>query len=251
MLNQSMLFLWQQGSIFCRLLLAQKIIRISINTCSIILSCSVYFPSSGLRNAGSQISACFTSDGTRIVSASEDSNVYIWNCSSEEGPVGRAKNHWYSERFFSNNASVAIPWCRMTSGNDCLSSTLGTSSASTDFHLDTRSCDQERWPQRHESGENSLQSMRFSSSSSSNLSLSHGGFFSESSTPKGSATWPEEQLPPPSSLLVSSAMCKSQYKLLKSSFQSMIGCPHAWGMVIVTAGWDGRIRSFQNYGLPN
>ncbi|KAF3439833.1 hypothetical protein FNV43_RR18111 [Rhamnella rubrinervis] len=178
----------------------------------------------GLRNAGSQTSACFTSDGTHIVSASEDSNVYIWNCSSEERPVGRAKNHWSYERFFSNNASVAIPWCRMTSG---------------------------KMVKGYELGENSLQNMQFSSSSSSHSSLSHGGFFSESLAPKGSATWPEEQLPPSSSLLVSSAMCKSQYKLLKSSCQSMIGCPHAWGMVIVTAGWDGRIRSFQNYGLPN
>lgn len=149
--------------------------------------------------------------------------------------MGRAKNHWSCERFFSNNASVAIPWCRMTSGSDCLSSTLGTSSASPDFHFDTRSCGQERWSQRYEFGENSLRNTRIS----------------ESLAPKGSATWPEEQLPTPSSLLVSSAMCKSQYKLLKSSCQTMIGCPHAWGMVIVTAGWDGRIRSFQNYGLPN
>ncbi|MFQ6633427.1 hypothetical protein Gotur_012022 [Gossypium turneri] len=39
----------------------------------------------GLRNAGSQISASFTSDGMRIVSASEDSNVYVWNNISQDG----------------------------------------------------------------------------------------------------------------------------------------------------------------------
>jgi hypothetical protein len=25
---------------------------------------------------------------------------------------------------------------------------------------------------------------------------------------------------------------------------------HLWGLVIVTAGWDGRIRTYLNYGLP-
>ncbi|KAK9040691.1 hypothetical protein V6N11_015832 [Hibiscus sabdariffa] len=126
----------------------------------------------GLQNAGSQISASFTSDGMRIVSASEDSNVYVWNNVSQDG----------AEVYHHPNFLLA---------------------------------------HRH-------------------------GFFSES-LPKGTATWPEEQFPPPNSLVVSSAMCKSQYKLLKTSCQS---ASHSWGLVIVTAGWDGRIRSFQNYGLP-
>ncbi|XP_048334954.2 uncharacterized protein LOC107423670 isoform X7 [Ziziphus jujuba] len=201
----------------------------------------------GLQNAGSQASACFTSDGSHIVSAGEDSNVYIWNNSSNDGPVAQAKNHWSCERFFSNNASVAVPWCRMTCSQYCLSSSTSGASASPDPHFNAQRYDQERGSQQYELVEDSLQNMRFSSSSP--LSLSHR-FFSEPLVLKGSATWPEEKLPPPSSLSVSSAMCKSQFKLLKSSCQSMNGCPHAWGMVIVTAGWDGRIRAFQNYGLP-
>jgi hypothetical protein len=44
-------------------------------------------------------------------------------------------------------------------------------------------------------------------------------------------------------------MHKSQYKFLKNSCQST-AASHAWGLVIVTAGWDGRIKSFHNYGLP-
>ncbi|XVF80259.1 hypothetical protein PTKIN_Ptkin15bG0056700 [Pterospermum kingtungense] len=71
----------------------------------------------GLRNAGSLISASFTSDGMRIVSVGEDSNVYVWNYISQDGPVPQAKNNWSCEHFFSNNASVAIPWCGMTSRN--------------------------------------------------------------------------------------------------------------------------------------
>lgn len=200
----------------------------------------------GLRNAGSQISASFTSDGMHIVSASEDSNIYVWNNISHDGPVpAQPKNHWSCERFFSNNASVAIPWCGIACGNSISSSTLGTF-PSPKLSANPPRCDQENGLQQCHPGEGSHDRMSFSSPD--HFSLGHG-FFSES-LPKGSATWPEEKLPTSSSLVVSSAMCKSQLKFLKTSCQSMIGSSHAWGQVIVTAGWDGRIRAFQNYGLP-
>ncbi|XWS76852.1 hypothetical protein CRYUN_Cryun01aG0213400 [Craigia yunnanensis] len=198
----------------------------------------------GLRNAGSQISASFTSDGMRIVSASEDSNVYVWNYVSQDGPVPQAKNNWSCERFFSNNASVAIPWCGMTSRNTIFSNTSGTS-PSPKVSSSTWKCNENTGVLLSELGESSQHKLPLSSE---RFSLGHG-FFSES-LPKGTATWPEEKLPPPNSLVVSSAMCKSQYKLLKTSCQSALGSSHAWGLVIVTAGLDGRIRSFQNYGLP-
>ncbi|KAJ6723115.1 hypothetical protein OIU74_007663 [Salix koriyanagi] len=57
-------------------------------------------------------------------------------------------------------------------------------------------------------------------SSPDNFSLDHG-LFSHSML-RGSATWPEENLPASSSA-VSSEMCRSQYKLLKMSCQSMHG----------------------------
>ncbi|MBA0715025.1 hypothetical protein Golax_013959 [Gossypium laxum] len=199
----------------------------------------------GLRNAGSQISASFTSDGMRIVSASEDSNVYVWNNISQDGLVPQAKNNWSCERFFSNNASVAIPWCGMTSINSIFS-TMAGGMPSPKVSSSTWTCNGNAGVLQSESGESSLHKSPFSTSERS--SLGHG-FFSESLS-RGTATWPEEKLPPPNSLLVSSAMCKSHYKLLKTSCQSALDSSHSWGLVIVTAGWDGRIRSFQNYGLP-
>ncbi|OMO64259.1 hypothetical protein CCACVL1_21930 [Corchorus capsularis] len=199
----------------------------------------------GLRNAGSQISASFTSDGMHIVSASEDSNVYVWNYISQDGPVPLSKNSWSCERFFSNNASVAIPWCGMTSRNSIFSNMSGTS-LSSKVSPSTWSCNEDTGVMQSELGESSQQKLPFSSSECFSLGQ---GFFSDS-LPKGTATWPEEKLPPPNSLVVSSAMCKSQYKLLKTSCQGALGSSHAWGLVIVTAGWDGWIRSFQNYGLP-
>ena len=63
----------------------------------------------GLRNTGSQISAKFTSDGAHIVSASEDSNVYVWNYRNDND-AAQPKSHWSCERFFSHNCSVAVPW---------------------------------------------------------------------------------------------------------------------------------------------
>lgn len=161
----------------------------------------------GFHNAGCQIVASVTSDGKRIVSACDDSNVYVWNCRSQEETVLRRKSVRSCERF-SANASVAIPWCGFKIGDP-----------------------------------DNLQQLPASETSSVHFSLSEEFLF-EPSVPKGSATWPEEILPKLNPLVR-----KSQYKFLRDSCQST-STAHSWGLVIVTAGWDGRIRSFHNYGLP-
>ncbi|XP_057774198.1 uncharacterized protein LOC130993360 [Salvia miltiorrhiza] len=158
----------------------------------------------GPRNAGSQSSASFTWDGKHIVSASDDSNVYMWNYSDQRESLSQSKPV-RSFECFSSDASVAIPWPGLKSDQ-----------------LNTNS-------------------LPFSSSSSL--------YFMDASS-KGSATWPEEKLPVPSPRAVTSPISKSQYKLLKSCCESASRGSHAWGLVIVTSGWDGRIRSFHNYGLP-
>ncbi|CAA0827446.1 Transducin/WD40 repeat-like superfamily protein [Striga hermonthica] len=144
----------------------------------------------GLRNGGNQISASFTSDGKHIISASDDSNIYIWNYTSAQS-ISKPKTIRSFECFLSE-ASIAIPW-------------PGPKSSWSDY-----------------------------------FSLSHEYFHNPLS--KGSATWPEEKLPV-------TTLTKSQYKLFKNSCQTSSGS-HAWGLVIVSAGLDGRIRSFHNYGLP-
>ncbi|KAK9130668.1 hypothetical protein Sjap_011155 [Stephania japonica] len=65
----------------------------------------------GFGNTCNQISASFASDGKHIVSASEDSNVYVWNYNNQDGSApSHAKSTRCREHFFSSNASVAIPW---------------------------------------------------------------------------------------------------------------------------------------------
>ncbi|CAK9151580.1 unnamed protein product [Ilex paraguariensis] len=175
----------------------------------------------GLRNAGNQISTFFTSDGKHIVSACEDSNIYVWNCvSQEEFSLSQPKTI-RSFECFPMDASVALPWSGLKLGN-------------SDHGLQSGFLD-----------ESALNTLPFSSSAC--FSLGQECFLE--SIPKGSATWPEEKLPSSSSQAFSSAIRKSQYKFLKTSCQSSSNS-HAWGLVIVTAGWDGRIRSFHNYGLP-
>lgn len=211
------------------------------NVC-IICGVDVICNFKGLRNAGNRVSASFTADGRHIVSANEDSTVYVWNYISQGSKTplrARAKNIRSSESFVSHNASIAIPWCGMTFIPDPFLS------------LRTLSCDPPRISGiedgvPREVVENSLQRRCIGGLNSFTLSP---GFLLEPS-PKGSATWPEETLgsnsSQPMDVSVTPRVCRSGYKFLKSAISS----PNLWGLVIVTAGWDGQIRTFLNYGLP-
>nr|GMC97936.1 WD repeat-containing protein 44-like [Ipomoea batatas] len=178
----------------------------------------------GSRNSGSQVPATFTSDGKHVISISEDSNVYIWSYTSQDQTASNKKtekNVWSSESFFSNEASIAIPWC----GFETNSATLpGRALANGDINE------------------------RRLSSSPDCFSLSRSFFLD--SLNKGSATWPEEKLLDRSPVTVSPSISKPDYKILKNAWQSAFSSPNLWGLVVVTAGLDGVIRTFLNYGLP-
>ena len=163
--------------------------------------------------------ACFTSDGKHVLSVTEDSNVCFWNYSSQDKTSSQRKNIWSSENFLSHNASMAIPWC----GIELMSGTLVPPKLRVDMN------------------------QRDSMSSPDCFSLSRG--FLLESVPKVSATWPEEAFLDSNPMVVSPRMGKSEYKFLKSACKG-ISISHLWGQVIVTAGWDGQIRAYHNYGLP-
>lgn len=160
--------------------------------------------------------ASFTSDGKHIVSLSEGSNVCIWNHTGQDRNTSKAKKIMSSESFLSHNATIAIPWCGIESTP--LSPSLG-----------------EELIQR-------------SSLSSPDCFFMSRGFLSEL-VPKVSATWPEETLLDSGHTVVSPTICKSEYRFLRSACKGMSNS-HLWGQVIVTAGSDGFIRVYQNYGLP-
>ncbi|XP_062226466.1 uncharacterized protein LOC133924780 [Phragmites australis] len=195
---------------------------------------------SGLRNGSCQSSATFTPDGQHIISASEDSNIYVWNHENQdESSWKHAKTIWSSERFHSNNAAIAIPW-----NGQKPRSPVSLASQILPPHGDTFQCMSKAVKDNsgrcgEDSSMNSFLS-RFAAPGIFNLNQE----LSTESTCKSSATWPEEIL---TSCSIRQILDDSQYKFLRNCFQ---GTSNSWGQVIVTAGWDGKIRSFQNYGLP-
>ncbi|KAH9303419.1 hypothetical protein KI387_015002, partial [Taxus chinensis] len=279
----------------------------------------------GFRNTNSQISASFTTNGKYIVSASEDSYVYIWNYDLPSNPAAKDQGICRAyEYFLSRKVSAAMPWPGMKSESFALSpgdlmptqrhnrelfaegiGNGGRNSgsflqASTDQgcevildnslvpisgNLEIRAnmvqingsilegarvsgWSEDSVRENHqvtvrddtssipESISGMLQSSLTASSASLRI-LDHSspnhGLFADSLS-KGSATWPEENLPAftirspniASSELPNNNICESGDV---SSIQDKSTLA-AWGLVIVTAGLGGEIRTFQNYGWP-
>ncbi|GAA0142742.1 hypothetical protein LIER_03572 [Lithospermum erythrorhizon] len=63
------------------------------------------------------MSASFTSNGSYLISASNDCNVYIWNCNRPEEPSVFESKSIKSFECFSSDSSIAIPWCDMDTNN--------------------------------------------------------------------------------------------------------------------------------------
>uniref|UniRef100_A0ACD5YWT6 Uncharacterized protein n=1 Tax=Avena sativa TaxID=4498 RepID=A0ACD5YWT6_AVESA len=173
----------------------------------------------GFRNTSSQISACSAANGRYIISASEDSNVYIWRYSDDSKP-SRKKNivsvtntH---ERFHCERVTVAVAWpstsARMTSRvNSWKQDGLECASGNGDIL--------EPEPAKEDDNNSN-----------------HNG-------DRTSATWPEE--------LMTKTKQSPKSNTSHSGELDYAMSQSAWGLVIVTAGHDGRIRTFQNFGFPS
>ncbi|XP_073024769.1 uncharacterized protein [Primulina eburnea] len=184
----------------------------------------------GLAKSGTQMSASFTSDGRHIISVGEDSRIYMWNSDDSFIQTSKlAKSIRSFEHFFYEGVSVAIPW--------------------TEFHTE----------QNHGSSNSGMETKNNQDSPSrlwdpERFSLAN--WFSMDGSSKGSVTWPEEKLPSwdfPSG----EQDCKPcnhygdhhlhQHEVDNHSSRIISS---TWGLVFVTANWDGTIRTFHNYGLP-
>ncbi|KAK4432362.1 WD repeat-containing protein 44 [Sesamum alatum] len=68
----------------------------------------------GFRNTSSQIAASFSPDGRHVISASEDSQVYIWKVAESKNPSGGKRKCRITvqahEHFHCKDVSVAVPW---------------------------------------------------------------------------------------------------------------------------------------------
>ncbi|KAJ0255209.1 Transducin/WD40 repeat-like superfamily protein [Hirschfeldia incana] len=179
---------------------------------------------SSLRTTLSPTSAMFTSDGKHIVSTIEDSGIHVWDYSQPNKKASsspqKPKTIRAYEGFLSDNVSVAIPWLGQQGKEE-------DSVCSFIADLDKKFA---------------------------HLPLPVRDCFSQL---KGATTWPEEKLGlvaagSAAAAISATASSRSKLRLLRSVCQNVnsTGTPHLWGLVIVTATWDGRIRVFHNYGLP-
>ncbi|KAL9393367.1 hypothetical protein Peur_012652 [Populus x canadensis] len=184
----------------------------------------------GLPKSGSQMSASFTSNGRHIISVGEDCRVYVWNydglCTSWSKHIKSVKS---CEFFFSEGVSVAVPW-----------SGTGT---------EVRGLGSRRSFQSH------AQTEEIASWRKDSERFSLGSWFFMDGRCRGSyATWPEEKLPMWDVPILDAEYQNQQIKSLHEqqcvNTNDHISLSEAWGLVIVTAGWDGKIRAFHNYGLP-
>lgn len=178
----------------------------------------------GLPKSGCQKSASFTSSGRRIISVGEDSRIYIWNKDDLSVSSARQKKSVRScEHFFYEDVTVAIPWSVAETKQWCNDAFSPCSS---------QTCD-------HQDAISSIKdSERFSFSN----------WLSMDGPCRGSATWPEEQLQSWDVLVPRDQNKCRQHAQNKLSGNSALS--ETWGLVIVTAGWDGMIRTFHSYGLP-
>ncbi|KAI3809937.1 hypothetical protein L1987_19541 [Smallanthus sonchifolius] len=193
----------------------------------------------GFRNTNSQISAYVAVNGRYVVCASEDSNVYVWK---HEADSRASRNKGVTvtqsyEHFHCQDVSMAIPWPGITDTCWGFGSTEPSRLSGDHERLDEAST--ANHPPTPEDETNRIDGSLVSSPLHGTISSASNGYFFD----RISATWPEEKL----------VMATSKNPSPRASVDFSNGLSpgkSAWGMVIVTAGLRGEIRTFQNFGTP-
>ncbi|KAM0063339.1 putative transcription factor WD40-like family [Helianthus debilis subsp. tardiflorus] len=196
----------------------------------------------GFRNTNSQISACVSANGRYVVCASEDSNVYVWK---HEADSRASRNKGVTvtqsyEHFHCQDVSMAIPWPGIS--DTCWGYGL---TDPTRLSGDNEQLDEEASTANHpptpEDETNRIDGSLVSSPLHGTISSATNGYFFD----RISATFPEEKL------VMASTKNRSPRTSVDFSNGLMLNAgKSAWGMVIVTAGLRGEIRTFQNFGMP-
>ncbi|VAH49674.1 WD repeat-containing protein 44 isoform X2 [Triticum aestivum] len=184
----------------------------------------------GFRNTNSQISACYAARGRYVISASENSHVYMWR--NDDGPEQRSGS---SKGVVSVANSYEYFYCQDVTVAAALPSTAG--SAATSRTNSRRKHQELDCVSEYPDGDSS----DFQQQQQSHNDLSDG---SNHSGDRASATWPEELMTPTKQSL------RSSTSLPDGDAAGQAPSRSAWGMAIATAGSGGQIRILQNFGFP-
>ena len=197
----------------------------------------------GFRNPNSQISASLAANGKYVVCASEDSHVYVWKHEGDSRP-NRSKGVTVTrsyEHFHCQDVSVAIPWPGMCDSWGFRDTFSGEQNQLHDHLDEVFTANHPPSPVEEIINGNESSPMATGCSSSplhGTISSATNNYFFD----RISATWPEEKL-----ILAA----KNRSPRVSVDFSNGLNQNRsAWGMVIVTAGLRGEIRTFQNFGLP-
>ncbi|KAL3839533.1 hypothetical protein ACJIZ3_024124 [Penstemon smallii] len=226
----------------------------------------------GFRNTSSQISASFSPDGRHVISASEDSQVYIWKAEDSKNlGAGKGRSRvtiQANEHFHCKDVSVAIPWpgsvkteppvVELHSKRHSKRSSAPplppsvSSSPTRDDNL-VGASSRRHLPPLPKKNNNTLERIPScadeeigqsghidpgigvsESFGASSQSISYG----DSPSISASGTSPSQYWSTSWSLFDNGS---AQNQTIQAT---------AWGLVIVTASLEGEIRVFQNFGLP-
>ncbi|CAN4087421.1 unnamed protein product [Withania somnifera] len=224
--------------------MSQVLITSADSRIRVVDDANLFHKFKGFHNTSRQISASMTADGKYVVCASEDSHVYIWKHEGDSRPSrnkGVTVTQSY-EHFHCQDVSVAIPWPGMSdtwrdqtsaSGEQCGHD--GPDEVSTANHPPSpvEEIGNECLPLTSGCGNSPLHGT---------ISSATNNYFFD----RISATWPEEKL-----------LLATKYRSPRVSTDASIDfssgltqTKFCWGLVIVTASHRGKIRTFQNFGLP-
>ncbi|GAU21841.1 hypothetical protein TSUD_176870 [Trifolium subterraneum] len=236
----------------------------------------------GFRNPNSQMAASFTPNGRFIISPSEDSQVYVWkNEEHKSSSTGKARTLLITqahEQFPCKDVSVAIPWPHMikgdppqvpiSNGKKQAKKALPplpkkgnnniTESASNSLEHDPSALS------RSESGRgDSLSNSKRMlpplpkkdkdgeiEEDGEAISRTHSGIGDSFSSDPASIRYGGDSPSISAAGNPAGDSMSSNYSSYNGSHGSSAIHPSAWGLVIVTAGFGGEIRCYQNFGLP-
>ncbi|KAG2690539.1 hypothetical protein I3760_09G191600 [Carya illinoinensis] len=230
----------------------------------------------GFRNTSSQIAASFCQRGKYIISASEDSHVYVWKREEPRNHgsgIGKNKSLTSTnshEHFQCKDVSVAIPWLGTIKGEPPAMPTQPkrqskrypsqptsiNGSPTREDNLITNTKRQLPPLPKKSTNNNTLESastpqedvgLALVSQTESGIgesfdSVSSSGRYGDSPSILNARN--------PSASSSSWSSSRSWFDVGNNHVAHTIQ-PTAWGLVIVTASLGGEIRAYQNFGLPH